>query len=365
MNIDRRHMLKASAATLAGLMLPRSLYAQGLAPKPAAWRTFEVVTRLDLVAADGKAQAWIPLPAVHEADWMLPLGNSWTTGGRAKLLQDARYHAELLHVAWDEGHPAPNVEVTSRIALRDRAVDLSAPGAAATLSEAERALYTAPTALIPTDGIVGETSARIMAGAPTDIEKAKAAYDWIVENTYRSAKTRGCGDGDIVRLLKSGDLGGKCADLNGLLVGLLRAAGIPARDAYGIRVAASQFGYKSLGANAAVITKAQHCRAEVYLNGFGWVPIDPADVRKVMLEEPPTNLPLDDPKVVAARQALFGAWEGNWMAYNFGHDIALPGARQPTVGFLMYPQVETVAGRLDCLDPDALRYTITAREVAI
>jgi hypothetical protein len=30
----------------------------------------------------------------------------------------------------------------------------------------------------------------------------------------------------------------------------------------------------------------------------------------------------------------------------------------------MYPQAETAAGRLDCLDPDTFRYTITAREVS-
>jgi transglutaminase-like putative cysteine protease len=129
-------------------------------------------------------------------------------------------------------------------------------------------------------------------------------------------KTRGCGVGDIASMLKAGDLGGKCADLNALYVG----AGLPARDIYGIRVAPS--GYKSLGAGSEVVSKAQHCRAEVFLTGFGWVPVDPADVRKVVLEEPPGQLALNDPKVEAARRTLFGAWETNWLAYNFGHDIA-------------------------------------------
>ena len=47
-------------------------------------------------------------------------------------------------------------------------------------------------------------------------------------------------------------------------------------------------------AQTEVITKAQHCRSEVYLGGYGWVPVDAADVRKVVLEEPPGNRPLDD-----------------------------------------------------------------------
>jgi transglutaminase-like putative cysteine protease len=79
-------------------------------------------------------------------------------------------------------------------------------------------------------------------------------------------------------MLESGDLGGKCADLNVLYVGLGRAAGLPARDVYGIRVAPSQIGCKSLGASSKDVTKAQHCRAEVYLSEYGWVPVDPADV---------------------------------------------------------------------------------------
>src|ERR1700691_3085780 len=164
-------------------------------------------------------------------------------------------------------------------------------------------------------------------------------------------------------MLRTGDLGGKCADLNALYVGLARAAGLPARDLYGIRVAPSRFGYKSLGANSEIVTGAQHCRAEVHIAQFGWVPVDPADVRKVVLEEPPGHLDLTDDKVQAARRTLFGAWETNWIAYNGAHDVALPGSAGPSVGFLMYPQGETQAGQLDCLDAKAFTYEITAREL--
>jgi hypothetical protein len=86
-------------------------------------------------------------------------------------------------------------------------------------------------------------------------------------------------------------------------------------------------------------------------------------VRKVVLEEPPGNLSNNDPKVVAARQTLFGAWEGNWLAYNTGHDIALPGSKGLKIGFLMYPQAESGSLRLDCLDADASKYTIKSKEL--
>ena len=111
------------------------------------------------------------------------------------------------------------------------------------------------------------------------------------------------------------------------------------------------------------VTKAQHCRAEVHLAGFGWVPVDPADVRKVMLEEPPGNRPLNDDMVKNARARLSGSWEMNWIGYNFADDVALPGSSGGPLGFLMYPQAETADGRLDCLDPDTFKYEITSEEI--
>jgi transglutaminase-like putative cysteine protease len=257
------------------------------------------------------------------------------------------------------------LSLTSRVATRDCAADFSAPGKAPGPKRAELQYFLRSTKLLPTDGIVRRTSEEITSGAKTDLDKARAIYEWICDNTFRDPHTRGCGIGDIRFLLESRDLGGKCADINALYVGLARAAGLPARDAYGIRVAKSELGYKSLGTSSENITKAQHCRAEVHLEAYGWVPVDPADVRKVILEEPPGNRTWDDDMVKRARARLFGSWEMNWMAYNFAHDVVLPGSSGAPVAFLMYPQAETSEGRLDCLDPDHFKYEITAQEVTV
>jgi hypothetical protein len=94
------------------------------------------------------------------------------------------------------------------------------------------------------------------------------------------------------------------------------------------------------------------------------VPVDPADVRKVVLEEPPTGRTLDDPVVQRARRKLFGAWEMNYLAYNYAHDLSLPGAAAGSIPFLMYPQCETAGSRKDSLEPATFKYQITARELA-
>jgi transglutaminase-like putative cysteine protease len=362
----RREFLQSGAALTITAALPRGAFADTpFAPKPGAWRKFEFTTRVEIVKPSGKTQAWLPLPAVDQPDWTQPLGNEWKTNAKsATLKRDLKYGAQMLHLEWADGEQAPVAEVLSTIATRDRAVDLSKLGSPWQLSDAERKLYTAPTELMPTDGIVKSTADSIVGWTFSDIEKARRIYEWVVDNTFRNPKTRGCGIGDIASMLKTGDLSGKCADLNALYVGLARAVGLPARDVYGIRIAPSKFGYKSLGASSEIVSKAQHCRAEVFLAGSGWVPVDPADVRKVMLEEPPGQLAPNDPKVAAARKTLFGAWEMNWLAYNFAHDIQLPGSSGPKVAFLMYPQAEVGGERLDSLDPDTFKYVITAKEIA-
>jgi transglutaminase-like putative cysteine protease len=220
--------------------------------------------------------------------------------------------------------------------------------------------------LVPTDGIVRKTALEITEGAHSDVDRARRIYDWIIVSTYREPKVRGCGVGNIKVLLETGDLGGKCADINGLFVGLCRASGVPARDAYGVRLAPSNFGYQELGANPGNLQGAQHCRSEVYLQDEGWVAMDPADVAKVMRQE--TGEWIRDaghPLVAPVRKALFGSWEGNWMAYNTAVDIKLPGARGGSLPFLMYPQAQTAAKRYDSLDADHFKYTITAHEIKV
>jgi transglutaminase-like putative cysteine protease len=332
------------------------------APNPGPWRRYEVTTSLQLATPGSVSQAWLPLPSVTDAAWVMPLGNDWR-GANVSAEERDSGGAKLLHVTWAEGTAAPAIVLRSRFATRDREVNWAEPGRTAPLSAADRLRYTSATNYIPVTGPIKQLSDQITQGAIGDRAQVAAIYNWMVCNTYRDGKVKGCGTGNVGAMLKYADFGGKCADLNGLFVGLVRAAGIPARDIYGIRVTPSAFGYHSLGPSTADVTKAQHCRAEVFLREYGWVAMDPADVRKVMLEEQTGGLPLSDPKVTAVRQGLFGGWDSNWMPYNHANDVALPGGSGRIVPFLMYPQAQVDGSWLDPLAPAVMRYSIHAQPI--
>lgn len=366
---SRRSFLKHSAVALASTALPAISFAQSPAPTqrqfspvPGTWRTFEVTTRVDILKPQGQTRVWLPIPSVN-SDWQQSLESSFSSNGKTSLEVDRHYGARMLYVEFADSEAKPFVELTSRVQTQNRAQNWNKKDAA--LVDAEtRAYWTRPTELLPTGGLVRKTALAATRGAKTDVEKARKLYDWIVVNTFREPKVRGCGAGDIETMLETGNLGGKCADLNALFVGLCRSVGVPARDVYGLRVAPSAFGYRELGGNPASLKGAQHCRAEVYLAGFGWVAMDPADVTKVMRQETPQWIKsAQDPLVVPVNQHLFGGWEGNWIGYNMAHDVNLPHAKDPKLGFFMYPTAETASGRLDSYEPDQFKYQITSTEV--
>jgi transglutaminase-like putative cysteine protease len=328
------------------------------------WRTYEVTTSVKVLQPSGLTRIWLPQPLVEETSFQRTLSSAvQCDGGRTSFHEDRRAGMKMLVAEFPAGKPAA-LTTTQRVSTRNWSIALEDTSSAAQRPLPENAAeFLRGTRYVPTDGIVKAKATEITKGATTDVEKTHAIYAWIVDNTHRDPKVRGCGVGDIRPMLETGDLGGKCADLNALFVGLVKATGIPARDVYGIRLGPSDLECKSLGASSVHVEKAQHCRAQVFLAEFGWVPMDPADVRKVMLEEPPGNLDRADPKVQAAEHRLFGSWEMNWMAYNYAQDVVLPGSSGPPLHFFMYPQAETGEGRLDSLDPLNFHYEMTSQEL--
>ncbi|TAN84546.1 MAG: transglutaminase domain-containing protein [Gallionella sp.] len=191
------------------------------------------------------------------------------------------------------------------------------------------------TMFIPTDGKVKEIALSITNDKQTISEKARAVYRWVVENTVRNPNVKGCGTGEVEKMIVRRS--GKCADISSVFVSVARAAGVPAREVFGLR----------LGKKAEEdMTGGHHCWAEFYVPGYGWVPADPADVRKVMLTD---KLDLE-----GAREFVdyyFGAVDEYRIALARGGRGYYLNPRQNDgpLNYFMYPYAEVNGKSLDWL----------------
>lgn len=358
---DRRKLLKMSGAFAGTMLMPGFLTAQeqpGVAQEN--WRKFDITTQLKFPKPQQRAQAWIPVPSVDQEGWSKALGSDWTTNATTARLEETASGADLVYLEWDDSEPEAVAEVSSHAEARSRAVDFTRPEPAASLSEEERTLYTAPSSVMPLGERLGKMAASATENAETDLGKAKAIYEWI-------AREQTCDTSDLKTLLggvdTSGGIAQDCDYLNRLFVGLARASGLPAREIYGVRVALSEFGYESLGALPEDIAARFHARAEVWLENYGWVPVDPADLQRLIRYEPPGSLDLDDTRVVSARAKLFGTWESNWIAYNMAHDVLLPLLEGVTLPVFIHPFVRIGSAEPMEAKSPAVTYKLAASEL--
>ena len=307
-----------------------------------------ITVSVDLSAQDasGETELWIPYPT---SDGEQDITNIKVTGDflSSAVYTDAVYSTPMLYARWEKGTISRKLTFSFQ-AKREEVIRRDFPAREAVWDPADYAFYLKATKLGPIDGEVGMLAAKITAGKKTVLEKARAIYDWTCENTYRDPKTRGCGAGDVCALLKNP--GGKCADIHSVFVALARAAGVPAREIFGIRM-----GKK----DREDVTSWQHCWAEFYLPGYGWVPVDPADVRKAMLTE---NLKLNDSKTSELRAYFWGGIDPYRVKLSVGRDLTLnPVQPGGTVNHLMYPFASVGGKVIDWLDPASFKYSIMYR----
>ena len=81
----------------------------------ARWRTFEVVTRVEVANPTGPTRVWLPMPIAVDTDYQKSLGESWTgNAGAARVYRDDKYGANVFYAEWPAGESAPVAEVTIR-----------------------------------------------------------------------------------------------------------------------------------------------------------------------------------------------------------------------------------------------------------
>lgn len=363
--IKRRTFLKSSALlSTAVVVAPNMAFANntknpfGIKSTP---RKFSIVNTYSFEANDENTQVWVPLPL--EAQYQKVVNISYTgTYDKAYISDKNAYDTKVLYAKWSKESTKRELTVNIDVVTQQRTTDFSKANGSTAYSK-EVALYLEGTTHTPVNGTIKNFVAEIVKDAHTPLQKAEAIYNWTVNTMYRDPDVRGCGVGDAMRAVEEKIFGGKCTDISSVFVALLRNAGIPAREVFGIRAGKSHISKACGKADAngfANITGGQHCRAEFYLGGIGWVPADPADVTKVRLQEKLSN---EDKKVQDTKAYLWGNWEMNWVAFNYARDFVLnPKPAQYPLNMLGYPYAENGEDAMDYYDAKSFAYTYTSQE---
>ena len=333
-------------------------------------RRFRVKYSFDLQNPEGKgafpARLWNPMP--YNAPWQnmrrLTFNGNYDEWN---LNDDNDYDVNILYAKWQKSDKPKilNIEMEIETSYRSVPISLIKEASAKNLpipKSVEKFLK--PTFHIPTDGKVKQKADELTNGITDRFTKVQKIYNWVTETTFRDPKVIGCGMGNAGTMMDIGYFGGKCTDISSLFVALLRATGIPAREVFGIRLGLSHFS-KALGKadekGFADISKWQHCRAEYYIPGVGWIPSDPADITKLELVE---NLKYSDAKVQELKRRYLHSWEMNWVGFNWGRDFILsPKPEQYPINMLGYPYAEVEDEPLDYYFPKDFRYQITSQEI--
>ena len=257
----------------------------------------------------GLLRLWIPLPVEDEY----------------QLISDLRFEPDLDHrvetdalgnrMAYFEidssATPAPFLLTMSFDLVRtERVADANTVGPSLATAD----LYLGPDRLVPTDGLIAELSAQETSGVEPLLEKARRIYDYVVSTMRYDKSGEGWGRGDA--LFACDRRAGNCTDFHALLIGMLRAAGIPAQFEIGFSLPTDTTQHEIAG---------YHCWARFYLDGLGWVPVDASEAWK--------NPDQYD--------YFFGAHDAHRVLFSEGRDLMLnpPQAGAP-LNYFVYPYAE-------------------------
>lgn len=363
--MKRRDFIKLIGTSVLSFPASSLMAKQLLSSDFSNWTSYRLSYQIDLPAKGNTARLWLPLPDTNDSAFQFTQGSNWSgNASKASFSTLGANPFPAFKAEW-QGKPKSgqrHVSVSCIVKTSHHSFDLAHyPAIKNSALPNSIKHYINPTHLKPTNGIVRDTVHAILKEkhAETTVQQAKAIYDWVIDNAQYDENTRGRGQGDVRTMLEKNELNGKCVDLNSLFVALARAANIPARNQYGIRINESSL-HDSIG-QYGDISQAQHCRAEFFLAGHGWIPVNPSDVRQVSKLE---KLPLDDAKIMQLREKFFGTWEMNWLTFNHAEDLALnPGNAASKLPFFMYPQAEIDGKLLDSLDHENFSYKITSAEL--
>jgi transglutaminase-like putative cysteine protease len=184
----------------------------------------------------------------------------------------------------------------------------------ASLTKREREQYLSPDRLVPVSGLPADLARTVTSGKSTQLDKARAIYDYVFENMRYDKSGTGWGKGDVLYACQAKK--GNCTDFHSLFIAMARSAGIPAKFEIGFPLPSDRHSGAVAG---------YHCWAEFFDPENGWIPVDISEAWKH-----PNR-----------KDYFFGAHDPDRFQLSVGRDLKLsPEQQAQPLNYFVYPYVE-------------------------
>jgi transglutaminase-like putative cysteine protease len=184
----------------------------------------------------------------------------------------------------------------------------------ASLDKKDSQLYLSADKLVPITGRPAELAATVTAGKDSQLDKARAIYDYVFANMSYDKSGTGWGHGDVLYACNAKK--GNCTDFHSLFIAMARSQGIPARFEIGFPLPSDKTSGEIGG---------YHCWAEFFNPQNGWVPVDISEAWKHQEK----------------KNYFFGANDADRIQFSIGRDLKLNPAHQgEPLNYFVYPYAE-------------------------
>ena len=264
---------------------------------------FEFRYRAFLPKIDGPARMWIPLPTSDKFQKVAL--KSISAPAKYQILDENKHGNKVLFFEFGPDAGGKTVDIRYQVERVEKAAYAG--------DESEAKKHLAPERMVPITDEFRKTAREIIKDKSTDIMRARALYDHVIDHLRYAKFGEGWGKGDAVFACDARK--GNCTDYHAYFMALARAVNIPARFAIGAGIPSSR---DNGGVNG------YHCWVEFYADGKWW-PVDISEADKYS----------------ALSTYYFGHHPANRLEFTRGRDLVVePGPASGPINFLAYPVLE-------------------------
>ncbi len=264
---------------------------------------FEFRYLVTLPEITGKARLWIPFP--QSDAFQTVVLKSMDEPQKHRVLTEKKQGNKVLYWELDKNDSGKTIDILYDVARIEKSAYVD--------KQSNPSDYLGADRLVPNDPKFEEIAKEAAKGKTSNLQKAQALYDQVIDDVRYAKAGDGWGQGNAQFACDARR--GNCTDFHSYFIALARSIGIPARFAIGAAIPSNR---NDGGVDG------YHCWVEFYADGKWW----PCDIS-------------EGDKYSALSTYYFGHHPANRLEFSRGRDLELdPGPASGPINFLAYPVLE-------------------------